>query len=241
MFSEWINNIKNKQIIKAQKNEIFSIKKYGELLSLNEQYCKLGQYLGKNNRADKKVLELGCGPGKYVAMIERLGYQVIGADPYKFNEWEIIKNDNIEFFDGIYAEKLPFQDDEFDNSVCLGALLYFNSPEKALSEIKRVTKKDATIVIRTVNKNNYYTLNTGMKLDPASKNLYSMEELIELLENSGFKVEEYYSWGYWPSVMTNQWWWLMNVVLTNTMINFISNLTPIENRINLIVKIKNIK
>ena len=92
-----------------------------------------------------------------------------------------------------------------------------------------------------MNKNNYYTLSTGMKLDPASKNLYSMEELIELLENSGFKVEEYYSWGYWPSVMTNQWWWLMNVVLTNTMINFISNLTPIENRINLIVKIKNIK
>lgn len=56
-----------------------------------------------------------------------------------------------------------------------------------------------------------------------------------------FKVEEFYSWGYWPPIMTNQWWWFMNVVLSNNILNFISNLTPAENRINLIVKVKNLK
>lgn len=237
---KYLVDMRNRHLVSAQAKEIRSILKYGDILSEKDMYCRLKEFLGKGS-FDKKILEIGCGPGKYVAMIEKLGHHVIGADPHRFENWKEIKNDNIEFVDNVYGENLPFQDNEFDNSVCLGTLLYFNSPKKALEEIKRVTKKDASIIIRTVNRKNYYTLKTGMKLDPASKNLYSMEELIKLLNDSNFKVEEFYSWGYWPPIMTNQWWWFMNVVLSNNILNFISNLTPAENRINLIVKVKNLK
>lgn len=241
MLSSWIQNIRNKQIQKAQDKEIKKIVKNSRKIAVSNQYCRIGKYLNDKSPQTKKVLELGCGPGKYVAMVGGLGYEVIGADPLKFDTWNEIKNDNIKFMDNIFAEKLPFQENYFDHALCLGALLYFDSPNDALKEIKRVTKKDGVVIIRTVNKNNYYTLKTGLKLDPASNNLYTMKELVDLLEDNGFKIEDSYSWGFWPSKYSSFWWWFMNVILPDRIIEYISAKTPVENRINLIVKAKNVK
>lgn len=237
---DYIQQIKNKQIVKAQRREIKSIMRYGTLMGRMDQYCRLTSYLGIATK-DQKAIEIGCGPGKYVAMLQSLGYEVTGADPFTFNEWEIIRNEHIKFESGIYAENLPYGDDSFDCAVCLGALLYFNSPKDAFEEIKRVTKNNGVVVFRTVNQNNYYTINTGQKLDPGSKQLFTVKELLALLTDSGFVVEDYYTWGFWPSKYTNFWWWLCNVVLSDKILNYLSSLTPMENRINIIVKTVNIK
>jgi ubiquinone/menaquinone biosynthesis C-methylase UbiE len=207
---------------------------YTKNMAVHPLHACIGDWieLGQSNQ----VLELGCGPGKYVALLSTLGFNVVGVDPLVFPSWEMIReNTSATLLDSVYAENLPFSSEYFDHAVCLGALLYFESPEKALSELKRVVKPGGKIIIRTVNKDNLYTLNTGKKLDPASKNLYSMPELIQLIENSGMIVEKNFSFGFWPPFLTDLWWYLSSVYISPSLQVKLSNLLKPENRINNII------
>lgn len=207
---------------------------YAKKMAVHPLHACIGDWikLGQSNQ----VLELGCGPGKYVALLSTLGFNVIGVDPLVFPSWEMIReNTSATLLDSVYAENLPFSSEYFDHAVCLGALLYFESPTKALSELKRVVKPGGKIIIRTVNKDNLYTLNTGKKLDPASKNLYAMPELIQLIENSGMIVEKNYSFGFWPPLLTDLWWYLLSVYISPALQVKLSNLLKPENRINNII------
>src|SRR5215469_1326667 len=63
-----------------------------------------------------RVLELGCGPGKYVAMLCALGYTVIGIDPHAFPTWKLLRAKTAAtLIDKIRGEQLPFLDATFDH------------------------------------------------------------------------------------------------------------------------------
>lgn len=187
-------------------------------------------------RPTKKVLELGCGPGKYVAMLSSLGFEVVGVDPCDFPSWKTIReHSSADLTSGVFAEDLPFPDQYFDHAVCLGALLYFESPQKALQELKRVLKPGARIVLRTVNSGNRYTKRTGKRLDPASKTLLTMEELVSLILSAGFRVHDSYSYGYWPSALTNFWWYLECTSIPLCVQDWLSDRTPPAERVNNVV------
>jgi ubiquinone/menaquinone biosynthesis C-methylase UbiE len=179
------------------------------------------------------ILELGCGPGKYVGLLANVGFTVTGVDPLSFPTWgELKKRENIKLLPGVYAEKLPFDDDSFDAVVCLSALLYFENPNVGLLEMKRVLKPGGLLIVRTVNSLNFYTAFTGNKLDPASKQLYSPEELLEFVSSHGFNVQHVFTHGFWPPVLTNFWWYLQCVWLPHWLQSFLSHLTPDSRRIN---------
>lgn len=183
-----------------------------------------------------KILELGCGPGKYVAMLSSLGFDVVGVDPCDFPSWSTIRErSSAELKSGVFAENLPFPDQYFDHAVCLGALLYFESPMEALRELKRVLKPGARIVLRTVNSGNRYTKRTGKKLDPASRILLTMDELISMVQSAGFRVHDSYSYGYWPPALTNFWWYLICTWIPLNIQDWLSNRTPPAERVNNIV------
>tara|TARA_B100000212_G_scaffold342246_1_gene328436 strand:+ start:2473 stop:3189 length:717 start_codon:yes stop_codon:yes gene_type:complete len=194
-----------------------------------EQAC-LAHWLPLDS--NEKILELGCGPGKFIPILDAMGFKVVGVDPVEFSSWNSLISKNITLKSKIFAECLPFDDHTFDHAVCLGALLYFNNPEKALKELNRVIKPGGKVIIRTVNRMNFYTSFTGKKLDPASKNLYTLPECIELLETSGFSVKKHFSHGFWPPYFTNLWWYLISVWLPIPLQRFLSLLTPSSRRIN---------
>lgn len=185
----------------------------------------------------QSVLELGCGPGRYVAFLASLGFKVTGVDPYRFPTWDQIcrAKPEVTLQDGVWAETLPFADHTFDHVVCLGALLYFTDAKKALGEIHRVTRPGGRLLLRTVNRNNLYTLRTGRKLDPASKSLFTMPELVSLVEGAGFTVRETFAYGFWPPMCTNFWWYLANVWVTARMHDVLSGWLSPERRVNNIV------
>lgn len=186
-----------------------------------------------STRSEVKILELGCGPGRYVATLGRLGGSVVGADPVSFPTWEKISRlKNVQFHSAVQAEALPFSDGEFDAGICIGALLYFDSPDLGLSELHRILKPGSRVVLRSVNRTNPYTARTGAPLDPASKNLYTMIELIELVEQHGFRVVEQFSHGFFPSRLTNFWWYAANVILPDTLLTWLSSRTAPERHVN---------
>lgn len=183
--------------------------------------------------SDLKILELGCGPGKYVGMLANCGYRVVGVDPLAFPTWtQLRQRKNVELIPGVYGESLPFADNSFDAVVCLSALLYFENPDKGLEEMRRVLKPTGRLIVRTINRLNYYTQRTGERLDPVSRQLYSPDELSALVTRHGFNVQHTFTHGYWPSKWANFWWYLQCVWIPVWLQTLISEATPAQHRVN---------
>lgn len=228
---------RNKQISLAQKNFIIRL--------FNDDYFRKQQsqlphnaYISKwlSDYKHSSILELGCGSGRYVSMLSALGQNVVGVDPYTFPEWDIIKkNSNAILLDKVYAEALPFEESEFSAICCMGALLYFENPTKALSEMHRVLKPNGQLLIRTLNINNLRTKFTGKKLDPASKNLYNKQDILSLIENAGFVVKKYFSFGFYSPIFPNFYWYLMNTCISDKMTYRLNDMVSEENRLNHII------
>jgi len=208
-----------------------------ERLALLPEYACVGRWLPPSGGG--RVLELGCGPGRFVAMLAQLGYTVVGADPCKpgsFPTWSLVEPlPGVSFCGEVWAERLPFRDDSFDHVACLGALLYFDDPPKALAEIRRVMRPGGRLIVRTVNKDNFYTRFTGKKLDPASHNLYTQQELAEFIRASGFRVAESFAFGFWPPFYADYYWYLVNTLITPRLQRVLSALTPPSRRVNVTV------
>ncbi len=200
-----------------------------------DHYSRIGDWLC-TSRGDR-VLEVGCGPGRYVVMLSQLGCEVIGVDPVdSYPTWARVERlPRVQVKGGVRAEALPFQDKYFDHIACMGALLYFSDVTKALSEMWRVMKPGGRLVIRTVNRDNFYTKSTGKKLDPSSNNLYTEGELAKILDEAGFDVQESFTYGFWPPVFTQYWWYLVNGILPVELQDALSLATPRKNRVNITI------
>ena len=182
-----------------------------------------------------RVLEIGCGPGRFVALLAALGFEVTGADPVAYSAWEAIKAiRSVEFFEGVKAESLPFPDARFDHVACLNAMLYFDDPEKALNEMRRVIKPGGRLFLRTINRDNLVFKTVKKHLDPAGKNYYTGTELEALLKRTGFDVAQICTYGFYLPFWRMYWWYLVNGRLSPRMQEVLSLLTPRRNRMNIV-------
>lgn len=229
-----MRNFMNRQIGDSQTELLSRLlfdKQYAQKCGRHPLHAKILEFISPAQ--GPRVLELGCGPGKYVALLCSAGFDVVAVDPYSFPSWELIQaNSSARMHDKVFAESLPFADASFDQVTCLGALLYFEDPVLALAEIRRVLKPGGRMVMRTVNKNNLYTLKTGKRLDPASRQLYSMDELIALIQKSGFSVIDSFSYGFWPPAFTDIWWYLTCMWIPVWVQDRLSQWIKPENRVN---------
>ncbi len=203
-----------------------------EKVALRSHYTCIGQWLP--SKLGGRVLELGCGPGRYVALLAAMGYDVVGADPLSFPTWEDIRgHQQVEFQQGIRAEALPYADASFDHVACLGALLYFDNPDQALTEVRRVIKPGGRLFVRTVNRHNLVRLLRGRNIDPAAKNYYTESELAELLRRHGFLVNRTFSYGFYPPFAPMFWWYLVNGKIPVRAQEWLSNSIPPRYRVNI--------
>jgi len=218
-------------IQEAQRREIEQLSRdpdFAARMSRKSYFSRIGSWITPDYH---RVLELGCGPGRYVAMLSSVGHQVVGVDPCSYPDWAVFRSPNVDCRSEVYAEDLPFEDKAFDAVACMGALLYFKDPGKALSEVRRVLKPGGRIVVRTVNRNNLYTRSTGLPLDAQAPNLYSRDELVRLLSDGGFNVIDTFTYGFYPPAAHGTWWYLSNVVLPIDIQKILSDLTPVDRRV----------
>ena len=211
-----------------------SDKEFALASSRRPHFTRVGEWLTEGEQ-NQTVLELGCGPGRYAAMLSSLGYAVTGVDPSSFPAWEMIRrHTSARLMDEVFAEDLPFEDESFDNVACLGALLYFADADKALSEIKRVLRPGGKFYVRTVNRRNLYWSVHRKPIDPASTNHYTEAELAAFLESHGFEVSKTFSYGFYPPYGGSLWWWLSNGTIAIGMQEMLSRLTPKSRRVNVV-------
>ena len=136
----------------------------------------------------KVILDVGCGGGRDIPAFLQRGYQVEGID---FSAQTIKKCKeqfpNVNFFEGD-IRKMKLTKEKYDGLWASASLLNLKKSDvpKALSEFKRVLKKDGKLYISVKE-------GSGEKMvsDQAGQRLFSFfstEELTELVKKVGFKI-----------------------------------------------------
>jgi ubiquinone/menaquinone biosynthesis C-methylase UbiE len=107
----------------------------------NQIYRQIGLIKSKN------LLEVGCGTGVITKELRDKTSAKITAIDFDETMINIAKNkvSDVRFLTE-NVEKLSFKDRSFDFVLCHYFLLWVSNPEKAISEIARVCKRDATFV-----------------------------------------------------------------------------------------------
>ena len=103
------------------------------------------------------ILEVGCGTGRFIAILAQLGHTVRGIEPSTSmlaeTRRKVEKFDNVELNAGEGA-KLPYGDDQFDFVYAIRVLNQTGSKEYALrtiGELIRVTRPGGRALVEFVN------------------------------------------------------------------------------------------
>lgn len=115
----------------------------------------VARYLTKED----KSLDLGCGPGGFLALMAPLCGTVIGADivPSFVTECqEMIDRNSISNAKAVLLDKgkLPFADQEFDKVVMVDTIHHLEEHRQTLDEVARVLKPGGMFLIFEPNKLN---------------------------------------------------------------------------------------
>ena len=95
---------------------------------------KLGSFISGHS-SDKLTLDLGCSGSPYSKYFKnRVGFDI------KKGEGVDVVGD---------AHKLPFEDNKFEIILCTEVLEHLHSPDIAISEMRRVLKKDGILILTT--------------------------------------------------------------------------------------------
>lgn len=97
--------------------------------------------------AGRRILDIGCGPGKLAARLAAEGARVTGIDPGSAALAAARKAVPEACFEAASAEALPFPDASFDGAVMLNALHHVPHPAAALAEAARVLEPGSTLVV----------------------------------------------------------------------------------------------
>ncbi|MFW9972888.1 MAG: class I SAM-dependent methyltransferase, partial [Candidatus Odinarchaeota archaeon] len=103
-------------------------------------------YIPKNG----KIIDGGCGFGKWVIFLNKHGYDIIGVDNNQLSIQKLKEYDNslnVEYGDIL---KLNYPDNFFDAYISMGVVEHFEEgPLKALNEAYRVLKPNGLIFLST--------------------------------------------------------------------------------------------
>jgi SAM-dependent methyltransferase len=105
------------------------------------------------------ILDVASGVGQDSLALARQGARVVGAEPSArmiamaelFGEEKLEAGDPAPSWVRGWADALPFDADRFDASFCKGAMDHFDTPEAAIAEMARVTKRDGRVVLAIAN------------------------------------------------------------------------------------------
>ena len=162
-----------------------------------------------------KIGDIGCGNGKN--MKYRVDCENYGCD---FSE-ELVKICKGDGLDVVYGDILsvPFEDKQFDYTICIAVIHHLSTPEKrkkAIDEVIRVTKKGGRILLlvwaleqpensrRKFEKQDNMVTWKSKKGDLMGERYYYVfkkDELENLINDSVTIVESFYELGNWGVVL----------------------------------------
>ncbi len=177
--------------IKAWYKESKSWKGGHYSLGTLEPYCKKG-----------RLLDAGCGGGKYALPLRMRGFDVVAAD-VSLNALKITgeRSASLDLDIGLLASnvyQMPFSNGSFDVVWCYGVLQHLLSKEResAISEFRRLLRKDGLLFIEVMGHGDMRY--GGCEVEPGTfsrKNgiiyhYFNKTELEELLSGFSYRISE---------------------------------------------------
>lgn len=164
-----------------------------ELWMIGERDETLNKYLDKIDKPEKKVLEVGCGFGSNIKLLQskRDDVEVFTLDNSK-TAIEKIKNDIPNSYLGDCRET-PFEDNQFDLVYSAGLMEHFKDELPFIKEMKRIVKDDGYFVTFVPAKYSlwqlYQLLHFG-NWQHGYEKAYSASSLKNLFQKNNFNVIE---------------------------------------------------
>jgi ubiquinone/menaquinone biosynthesis C-methylase UbiE len=121
----------------------------------------LARYLPQRGEG-KRLLDVGCGTGHYMAGLAARGYVVAGVDGSGEMLAHARENNPGAVLEQADVEKLPFPDASFDYALCVEVHRYLPDPAGCIREIGRVLKPGGVALVTAtpvLNSNGYWLVN----------------------------------------------------------------------------------
>lgn len=147
-------------------------------------------------RDDLKVVDLGCGEGNFLKLIEENFKNVktfgIDIEPNVLELKNFLKAE-IKIAD---IRESGFPDNFFDIAFCLDVLEHFKDLEKPVKEIRRILKPDGLLIVSLPTENWFYKLGrlfikgtiSEQKGPCSSPHFHSAKTIEKFLESNGFET-----------------------------------------------------
>lgn len=112
-----------------------------------------------------KAVDIGCGSGRHMALLENSGIKFVCGTDYSLNALGICRDSGFRALANCDNTRFPFRDETFDIAVAWGSLHYTSKDgmRSMLSEVKRIMKKGAYL-FATLRRDNDTYLRTGTHL-----------------------------------------------------------------------------
>ncbi|RMF07346.1 class I SAM-dependent methyltransferase [Candidatus Woesearchaeota archaeon] len=138
----------------------------------------------------RKILDAGCGSGRDVEYLRELGYDAVGIDASE----ELIKaaRENVDAeFHVMPLEEMSFDDESFDGIWCLAALFYLSreNARNVVLKMHSLLRKDGVLYLGLLEGTGTSVIREkALNLEPVEVQLYTQQEIENLLEESGFDI-----------------------------------------------------
>jgi len=172
-------------------------------------------FTGFKITADDVVLDVGCGDGGATLFCARQGAHVIFSDVDALkirNLIERAKKTEARNVEGFVSDTLPLPlPDEYATKILSMEMLEHTvEPEKIMAELVRVGKHGAQYLITVPDARSEMLQKPFASpqyfAEPNHIQIFDKDRFVQLVENSGLKVERYDSWGfYWTVYMALFW------------------------------------
>ncbi|MBP7928072.1 class I SAM-dependent methyltransferase [Patescibacteria group bacterium] len=140
-------------------------------------------------KANGKLLDVGCGDGKFLNLFSNREWDLYGIEPYGK---PVSPSKNIKFISEKF-ENTKLQDSSFDVITMWHVLEHIENPTEVLRELHRILKPDGLIFISVPNINSFsfrlFKQHWFALYLPIHTYHYSINTLTALLNISGFEVQ----------------------------------------------------
>jgi 2-polyprenyl-3-methyl-5-hydroxy-6-metoxy-1,4-benzoquinol methylase len=184
----------------------------GGLRALNPSrpwYRYAGKLLGRlpfSNRGGVSALDVGCGVGEFMSILQAVGFQTEGIDGSR-EQMDAVCSRGLRGRVGNLEEALPYPKESFGLVTCLELIEHIARAEALLSEIHRILLPGGCLLISTpnfsfINNRIHYLLGKGPLNEGIHVRYFTKGRFLELLRSSGFTIIEKTSYGPIPLLGT---------------------------------------